>query len=1202
MVYQSFGFDNQLQHDYERIQQAEEELEYRVAFEALIIYATTHFINLPLDQIDEGINQALRAIGNFEQVDRSYIFLFSEDRLCIHNTHEWCAEGIAPQIERLQNIPVDSLPWFTNRVLRGEVIHIPRVADLPPEAENEKHELEYQQVQSLIVVPMIKGSNGRVYGFLGFDAVQTEHTWSDEGISLLKIIGQMFVNALQRKHIETAQEGQRQFLEMLATGKTLSETLHALVTVIEEQAPGMHGLILLLDDTRTHLHYGAAISLPEEYLRSLEGLEIGPMVGSCGTAAYCGQDVIVEDIATDPRWESLRDLALAHGLRACWSKPVVASTGQVIGTFALYYSQARGPDTDERQIIETAAYLAGIAIERNQIEDALKESELNLKSLLENATNFAVYRVAIAPSIPGGGEIVMFSTSIRDITGLADPHDMQQWTKIIHPEDLPRLAVAQQQALFHHQPLDVTVRIYHTNRQQWIWIHTRATPGFDSTNRLTHFNGIIVDVTEQKQSEEALRESERRLSTLMSNLPGMAYRCRGEPGWPMDFASEGCLELTGYTPAELIAYQQHTNQNIVHPEDRQNVHEGVQAAVHAHQPFKLVYRIITASGEEKWLWNHGRGVYDSEGNVLALEGFATDITERVMNELLLERRVEERTNELSTLYTETSRRAQEMQSLLAVQQALTSKLDPDAVLHMIADEARRLTNATFSTVFLLEDNELCLSTVAGSYGPGFFIGYRMPVQGSATGLSICTGGPVRIDDAIGDHRTHPDAIQRAGISSMIAVPLLSDRTPLGAITVGHNQPAMFDDDDEQVLAMLAPGAVIALQNARHYREEQQRRREIEALYRADEELYRYLNLEQVFQALVDVVVDILHADKSALLVCQDERLVVQAARGFCPETLAHMSFMPGEGVAGQVAVSGQPVVIEDTSRAPDIIQAFIEPEHICSFMDVPITINSQVFGVFNVSYTRPRVFGDDERRLVVSLAQRAALAIENARFHEQAQQAAALEERQHLARELHDAVTQTLFSASLVADVLPKLWERKPEEGRRRLQELRQLTRGALAEMRTLLLELRPATLLDSGMGDLLRQLAEAFAGRTQVAAEVEIEGDWSLPSDVKVVFYRIAQEALNNISKHARATAVQISLTLQPGHAHMSLSDNGRGFDTSQVATGRLGLSIMRERAEAVEATVCVESTPGEGTRVTVTWEHAKKGDSVCTTGGQNG
>jgi signal transduction histidine kinase len=280
-----------------------------------------------------------------------------------------------------------------------------------------------------------------------------------------------------------------------------------------------------------------------------------------------------------------------------------------------------------------------------------------------------------------------------------------------------------------------------------------------------------------------------------------------------------------------------------------------------------------------------------------------------------------------------------------------------------------------------------------------------------------------------------------------------------------------------------------------------------------------------------------------------------------------------------------------------------------AWMAVPVTIKQQVYGVLYMYHGQPGRYAEEQARLALPFGNQAAVAIENARLYEQAQKLAAVEERQHLARELHDAVSQTLFSASLAADVLPRLWERDREAGLRCLSEVHQLTRGALAEMRMLLLELRPAALVESELGALLRQLSEAVSSRARIPVTVRSASHCHLPPEVQVALYRIAQEALNNAAKHAEAQHVQVDLQCIPTDpcadrslhsmaAELCVADDGRGFDAAHLPPGGkgLGLNIMRERAEAAGAALHVESRPGQGTRVTFIWPAGEKN----VTGGQ--
>lgn len=213
--------------------------------------------------------------------------------------------------------------------------------------------------------------------------------------------------------------------------------------------------------------------------------------------------------------------------------------------------------------------------------------------------------------------------------------------------------------------------------------------------------------------------------------------------------------------------------------------------------------------------------------------------------------------------------------------------------------------------------------------------------------------------------------------------------------------------------------------------------------------------------------------------------------------------------------------------------------------------------------------------------------LDEAMLTQRARQQAAAEERNRLARDLHDAVSQTLFSASLISEVLPRLWQRDEKEGRKRLEEVRQLTRGALAEMRTLLLELRPDSLVEAEIDYLLNQLGESITGRSRVPVTVAVTGRCTVPVEVKVALYRIAQEALNNVAKHAGAKAAKVKLLCRAGRVTLQVSDDGKGFNTRGIPPNSLGLNIMRERAREIGASLSVGSKAGEGTTIKATWNN---------------
>lgn len=266
-------------------------------------------------------------------------------------------------------------------------------------------------------------------------------------------------------------------------------------------------------------------------------------------------------------------------------------------------------------------------------------------------------------------------------------------------------------------------------------------------------------------------------------------------------------------------------------------------------------------------------------------------------------------------------------------------------------------------------------------------------------------------------------------------------------------------------------------------------------------------------------------------------------------------------------------------------------EGVRAWMWVPLAVKGRIIGGIGVAHAEPDRFTAHHADLALIVANQAAITMINAQLYEQAQTLATLEERQRLAQNLHDAVNQSLFSASLIAEVLPRLWKRNPGEAQQSLKDLRRLTRGAMAEMRGLLGELQPLVLTDTDLGDLLHQLGDALTGRTNIPVTVTVDEDYkSLPADVQLVFYRLCQEALNNIAKHARATQVTIQLQQDNDTVELHIQDNGRGFDPEHTPSGHYGLSIMRERAESVGAALLVASQPGSGTEIVIRWTESSK------------
>jgi signal transduction histidine kinase len=493
-------------------------------------------------------------------------------------------------------------------------------------------------------------------------------------------------------------------------------------------------------------------------------------------------------------------------------------------------------------------------------------------------------------------------------------------------------------------------------------------------------------------------------------------------------------------------------------------------------------------------------------------------------------------------------------------------------------------------------------------------------------LSVVRPGPSSADD-----RDLQERMRRLGsqFGAILAVPLVARGRPLGALVLYYRQAGSFDRALLEFASSFADQAALAIENGRLRARDEQHLREMERRQQIAEDLRELLallntakGLDEILDHALGQAARHLGGDGGAIYLRPDESddlVALRAAYGLDADQVAPR-LRVGTPVTGLAVLRRRPVACSDLvaaldesiTRASDTrvedldshlvvhrLGARVDPdldlpaeprarrltEHFRAVLALPLVARDQSYGALALYYREPRLFSDEEISLGAAFADQVALAIENTRLHARAREAAALEERQRLARDLHDAVTQTLFSASLIAEVLPILWKRDRAQGEARLNELRGLTRGALAEMRTLLLELRPDALLETGLGDLLRQLVEAFTGRTRVCTTLLVEGQGPVPPEVQVAFYRIAQEALNNVAKHADASAATVTLHQGTGRVELAVADDGRGFDPSASPSGHFGLRIMRERASTADAAVEVTSSQSGGTRVTVVW-----------------
>jgi signal transduction histidine kinase len=459
------------------------------------------------------------------------------------------------------------------------------------------------------------------------------------------------------------------------------------------------------------------------------------------------------------------------------------------------------------------------------------------------------------------------------------------------------------------------------------------------------------------------------------------------------------------------------------------------------------------------------------------------------------------------------------------------------------------------------------------------------------------------------------------VRATLLVPLIADGATIGFVGVDAlrvvrawtaGDPALL----RIVGALAINTAALARSRAGMAGQVAARTRELTILLEVARNMAFTLDLAPLLDLILDQLRTVVDYSAAAIWTVEGEALATRAYRGPLPLADAVLRRLPlSQAVAYQEAARrGRPVVVivDDVldpvgalrlltpvwaADAPDLPPPPAEeirrrtpsraPGDARCLLSVPLMVRERVLGILRLESTAPHHYTAHHGDLALALAGQAAVAIENARLYEAARDRAALEERQRLARELHDSVTQALFSATLYARAAQLAVERDGPVGSpagRAIEQLRALIQGALAEMRALIFELRPGALAEEGLAAALAKHAAALAAREELLVAVEVAAE-RLPLDplAEEHLYRLAQEALHNVVKHAGASKATVRLLVEGSDLTLEITDDGAGFDPATPVPGHLGLHTMTERARAVGGSLNITSAPGAGTVVRV-------------------
>ena len=342
---------------------------------------------------------------------------------------------------------------------------------------------------------------------------------------------------------ETLLAGENRLLEMIAKGDSLPSILTELCRLFEELYHGSFSSILLLDPDSKTLRHGAAPSLPQKYIEAIDGGVIGPSAGSCGTAAYRGEPVIASNLATDPLWAEYRDVALAHGLRACWSTPILSKENKVLGTFAIYYREPRSPNSQQRAVIAQLTHLASIALERKRAEETLRRSEAYLAEAQKLSRTGSFGLNIVTGELYWSAEtfcIVGYNRTVKPTLEMVYDRIHPQDRKLVQ-ETIERSTRDETGFNFEHRLLMPDGTVKH--------VHVLAQP-VKTGNGALEFVGAVMDITEKKKSEEAVRSAMARFEGILEIAEDAIISV--DSSQHMVLFNQGAEKVFGYAQAEVI--------------------------------------------------------------------------------------------------------------------------------------------------------------------------------------------------------------------------------------------------------------------------------------------------------------------------------------------------------------------------------------------------------------------------------------------------------------------------------------------------------------------------------------------------------------------------------------------------------------------------------------------------------------------------